>query len=183
MESSAFERLATLAGEVLRLLAQADARIVLAESCTAGMVSAALGRIPGISHYLCGSAVTYREATKSQWLGVPKELIESKTTVSREVTEAMARGVLLRTPEAALSAAITGHLGPSAPDRLDGQIFLAISLRTPGGQAEIALSTAHRLSSTARFARQLEAAEFVLRTVCDSLNEHSNSLADVTLPP
>ncbi len=106
-----------VAQQVAKLLSDTGQRIVLAESCTAGMVSAALGMIPGISNHLCGSSVTYREETKMRWLGISADLLQAKSAVSREVTEAMAVAVLQRTPEAHCSAAITGHLGPNCASK------------------------------------------------------------------
>ncbi|MDZ4684244.1 MAG: nicotinamide-nucleotide amidohydrolase family protein [Planctomycetaceae bacterium] len=110
-------------------------RLVLAESCTGGLVAATLARIPGISGWLCGSAVVYRLDTKQQWLGVPTELFHppGPGVVSREVAEAMARGVLSRTPEAQVAAAITGHLGPNAPADQDGLIWMCVAMQRDDG--------------------------------------------------
>ena len=107
--------------------------VVLAESCTAGLVSACLSRTPGISQILCGSAVVYQEATKSAWLGVSPSLLASDGAVSEKVASAMAVGVLERTPAANLSASITGHLGPGAPSEQDGLIYVGIARRTSQG--------------------------------------------------
>jgi PncC family amidohydrolase len=128
-------------------------RIVLAESCTAGLVSAALGAIPGISAYLCGSAVTYREPTKTAWLGVSAAEIAQSTAVSEPVTRQMALGVLERTPEADFSAAITGHLGPDASADADGTIYIAIAQRKPNGPQLISVNQ-RKLAATDRPARQ-----------------------------
>jgi len=57
-------------------LADRQRKIVLAESCTAGLAAALLGECPGISAWFCGSAVTYREATKIQWLDVPTAVLK-----------------------------------------------------------------------------------------------------------
>ena len=51
------------------MLRDREVRVVFAESCTAGMVSATLAAVPGISDYLCGSMVTYRPEIKENWLG------------------------------------------------------------------------------------------------------------------
>lgn len=106
-------------------------RVVFAESCTAGLVSATLARIPGVSEWHCGSAVTYRNASKHLWLGVPVELLEppGPGPVSEPVAIAMAEGVLARTPEAEVSASVTGHLGPGAEPELDGVVWIAVALR------------------------------------------------------
>jgi PncC family amidohydrolase len=106
-------------------------RLVLAESCTAGLVAAELGQIPGISEFLCGSMVVYRTPTKTAWLGISSEILNDPAVgpVSVEVTIALARAVLEKTPEATVAAAITGHLGPSAPAGMDGQLYCAMVRR------------------------------------------------------
>ena len=112
-----------LSKEVVGLLEQGNFRLVLAESCTAGMISASLGLVPGVSQYLCGSAVVYREQTKIDWLDVDPASIESFTAESENVTREIALGVLKKTPEAHWSLGITGHLGPGSPSDVDGKIF------------------------------------------------------------
>jgi PncC family amidohydrolase len=114
--------------EALRRL---NHRLVLVESCTAGMVAAELGQIPGISNYLCGSLVVYRNDSKAKWLGIAQEWLDDPKIgpVSLQVTEALARSALDRTPEATIAAAITGHLGPGSPPDLDGVIYGGVAAR------------------------------------------------------
>lgn len=121
--------LGAAAHAVSLLLVQSESRLVLAESCTGGLVSASLAAIPGISDWLCGSLVTYRNDAKTQWLGISKRVLNRAGAVSRIVAEAMACAALKKTPEARLAASITGHLGPGAPGKQDGQIFIAIAMR------------------------------------------------------
>ena len=146
-------------------------RIVLAESCTAGLVAAELGQIPGISDFLCGSMVVYRTATKTAWLGIPSEVLQDPAIgpVSAMVTLSLAEVILEKTPEATLAAAITGHLGPGAPTGMDGQVYCAIVRR--GIKSEICEVQSLKLSSGPvaneedfenRFARQKEAAYALL---------------------
>ncbi len=117
-----------------RLRVRSD-RLVLAESCTAGLVAAELGNIPGISEFLCGSMVVYRTLTKSAWLGISSEALADPAIgpVSALVTIALAKAVLQKTPEATIAAAITGHLGPGSPPEMDGQLFLAFVRREING--------------------------------------------------
>ena len=117
------------ASEVKSALTLRNQRLVLAESCTGGLVSTLLTSLPGISDFFCGSAVVYRWDTKMKWLGVQAETLETFTDVSRETAREMALGVLRQTPEASLSAAITGHLGPNAPQEQDGLVCIAIAER------------------------------------------------------
>ena len=106
-------------------------RLVLAESCTAGLVAAELGKIPGISEFLCGSMVVYRTPTKQAWLGISSDLLENSSIgpVSAPVTLALAEAILDRTPEATVGAAITGHLGPFAPPWIDGKVYCVVVRR------------------------------------------------------
>ena len=146
-------------------LADRREKIVLAESCTAGLVAASLGAVPGISEWLCGSAVVYRIDTKQQWLRISGALIEAHTAVSRPVAEAMAKQVLQVTPEADWGASITGHLGPHAPAAQDGVVFVAVARRRPRSVRVVR----YRLDAKTRAARQREAAVIVLQEVCRAL--------------
>lgn len=146
-------------------------KIVFAESCTAGLVSATLARIPGISDYHCGSAVVYRLDTKHRWIDVPETLLLDPGPVSREVAEAMATGVLQKTPEAHIAAAITGHLGPSAPMGMDGLVWMAVATRgsTAAATRSVVLSERIQSEMTLRESRQLEAAEALLRFAAEQI--------------
>ena len=114
------------AATLAHALLERKEKIVLAESCTAGLVSAMLAQTAGVSSVLCGSWATYRNESKRDWLGVPAETIEQHSAVSLETSRHMARLALERTPEATWSVAITGHLGPGAPTELDGCVFVSI---------------------------------------------------------
>lgn len=121
------------AAELHRLLEQDDQRIVFAESCTAGLIAATLGQIPGISQWLAGSAVVYQLATKEAWLQVGADVLEDPGPVSQVVSEQMAVGALHTTPHATLAASVTGHLGPGAPAELDGIAWSSVAVRTLDG--------------------------------------------------
>ena len=149
-------------------LKRRDVKVVFAESCTAGLVSASLSRIPGISQWLCGSAVTYRDDTKVQWLAVrPAELLR-ESAVSQPVARQMARGVLMNTPEAHLSASVTGHLGPDAPPDLDGVIYVAVARRR-GARIHVVREQRLLLTSSTRHKRQREAVAQVFRCLLNSI--------------
>lgn len=152
------------------LLQQHNTRIVFAESCTAGLASATLAQSPGVSQWHCGSAVTYREATKTAWLEIPPSEIEAHNLVSAEIAQRMALGVLRITPEADIAAAITGHLGPHAPAELDGVTFIAIAQRQ-GDEIAIVTTKKHPLKPTSRSERQQEAAARLLQVVCETLRD------------
>lgn len=118
-----------LAQRVVDLLKGSGTKLVLAESCTAGLVSAVLARIPGVSQFHCGSAVVYQVETKARWLGVSKALLRNPGPVSADVVTRMALGALAITPQADIAAAVTGHLGPGAPEGQDGLVYLGFAKR------------------------------------------------------
>ena len=164
------------AKRLFHALKNRNLRIVFAESCTGGLVSAALTNFPGISAYHCGSAVVYRIGTKSEWLGISPEILEKPGPVSRVVAEAMAKNVLKQTPEAAIAASVTGHLGPDAPRQQDGLIYADVAVRRQLSRKKFqaVVTRKHWLSSpenakasrgklALRRRRQREAAEFVIK--------------------
>lgn len=138
----ASERVAQALAEAIQ---RQSVRIVFAESCTAGWCSAWLSLIPGISEYLCGSAVTYRNGTKAVWLGVSApDLADPQIgPVSETVARQMCLNVLERTPEAGLSVAVTGHLGPGAPPDLDGIIYVGTAVRKSDACQVVAVQQHH----------------------------------------
>ncbi len=103
-------------------------RLVLAESCTAGRVAATLAMLPGISQWLCGSFVIYRNDSKARWLGIAPELLSDPEIgpVSDRVSRELATAILQRTPEAGIGLAITGDIGPGAAAETDGKVFCAV---------------------------------------------------------
>jgi len=122
-------RLQKAANQVAQELKARRQKLVLAESCTGGAVAATLTDIPGISEYFCGSAVTYRNETKAEWLRIPRADLENPNIgpVSARVAELMCKGALAGTSEANLAASITGHLGPNSPEGLDGVVYIGVS--------------------------------------------------------
>lgn len=149
------------AARLAELLAIRRQRVVFAESCTAGLIAATLGAVPGVSALLCGSMVTYRERTKTDWLEVDSDMIDQFTAVSAVVAEAMVLGVLRKTEEADYAASITGHLGPSAPAAQDGLVYIGLASRDANEGERTRRVVEHRLHSHTRDARRVEAVELV----------------------
>lgn len=85
--------------------------LTTAESCTGGLIAAALTEITGSSDVFDRGFVTYSNAAKTAMLAVPAELIAEHGAVSREVAEAMAAGALAASG-ADLAVAVTGIAGP-----------------------------------------------------------------------
>jgi nicotinamide-nucleotide amidase len=148
---------------IAKLLESQQRKLVLAESCTAGLVAASLGQIPGLSRYLCGSLVTYRDETKTAWLKISAATLVDPGAVSDTVALQMVLGALQATPEADLAASVTGHLGPHAPDGFDGLIFVGVARRS-ANQFDSAVDSV-RLKSRSRTKRQGEAAHVVLTSI------------------
>src|SRR5579863_10776814 len=97
-----------------RALAEAGLTVAVAESCTGGLLGAALTAVPGSSRYLRGGVIAYANEVKTALLGVPEPLIAQAGAVSAEVAEAMAAGVRAATG-ADIGLGITGVAGPG-PD-------------------------------------------------------------------
>ena len=105
------KKLVAKAREVVEANQMAGRRIAIAESCTGGLVAAALTEIPGSSEVFEAAFVTYSNAAKVGQLKVSEDLVETFGAVSVAVAWAMARGALLAS-EADVAVAITGIAGP-----------------------------------------------------------------------
>ena len=99
------------AAEVVEANRKAGRRIAVAESCTGGLVCAALTEIPGSSDVFEAGYVTYSNASKIGELGVSPDVVETFGAVSVATAWAMARGAL-RASDADVAVAITGIAGP-----------------------------------------------------------------------
>jgi len=120
----------TLPETVLSHARARGATIALAESCTGGMVAAALTDIPGASDVFAGGIVSYADIVKASVLGVPEPVLERFGAVSEEVARAMAEGA--RAIMAATHAvAITGIAGPGGgtTEKPVGPVWFAIATR------------------------------------------------------
>ena len=100
------------AGELVRLCAARGLKIATAESCTGGLVAAAITEISGSSAVFDRGFVTYSNAAKVELLGIPVALINRVGAVSEEVSRAMAEGALDHS-RADIAVAITGVAGPT----------------------------------------------------------------------
>ena len=99
------------AREVIEANRAAGRRIALAESCTGGLVGAALTEVPGSSDVFEASLVTYSNEAKMDLVAVSQDVLETFGAVSIAVAWAMAQGALKRT-QADVTVAITGVAGP-----------------------------------------------------------------------
>jgi nicotinamide-nucleotide amidase len=99
------------AKRLLDLYRARDLRIAAAESCTGGLVAAALTAIAGSSDVFECSFVTYSNGAKQKLLGVPAATLRRHGAVSAETAAAMAKGALQRSG-ADCAVSITGIAGP-----------------------------------------------------------------------
>jgi len=105
-----------------------NATVAVAESCTGGLLAERLTSISGSSRYFLGGAVVYSNALKTEFAGVPTEMIDRHGAVSREVAAALAEGIRYRC-ESDLGVGITGVAGPSGgtAEKPVGLVFHAVA--------------------------------------------------------
>jgi len=112
-------------------------KVVLAESCTGGLVAAALTEIPGSSAVLDRGFVTYSNEAKMETLGVPLDIIETFGAVSIACVWAMAKGAL-QNSGADVAVAISGVAGPDGGTTLKpvGTVVFARVVRGQEGEPD-----------------------------------------------
>ncbi len=118
------------ARNAVECLKRAGLTVATAESCTGGLVAAALTEIPGASAVFRYGWVTYCNDAKEQQLHVPRELIERHSVVSEPVVAAMAQNAM-QTAGADMAVAVSGNAGPTAGDAEPpvGTVCLALACR------------------------------------------------------
>ena len=101
--------------------------IACAESCTGGMVAAALTDLPGSSALFDRGFVTYTNAAKTAMLGVQQATLDAHGAVSEEVAAQMAAGALARS-DAYLAVSITGIAGPGGSEyKPEGRVCFGLA--------------------------------------------------------
>jgi nicotinamide-nucleotide amidase len=112
-------------------------RIATAESCTGGLVAAALTSIAGSSDVVERGFVTYSNNAKVDLLGVPEETIAAHGAVSEEVCAAMAIGAVARAG-VELAVSVTGIAGPGGgtPEKPVGLVFVGTATQDGAAQVE-----------------------------------------------
>jgi nicotinamide-nucleotide amidase len=102
----------TLEQIVLYYLGLRQATLAVAESCTGGMIAQRITSVPGASRSFLGGGVVYADKLKTDFAGVPADLILKHGAVSAEVAKAMADGIRHSTG-ATMGLGITGIAGPT----------------------------------------------------------------------
>lgn len=118
------------AARLLALLQRRGLTLATAESCTGGLVAAALTSVPGSSATVLAGFVTYSNGAKAAMLGVDPALIAAEGAVSEAVARAMAEGALARSG-ADLTVSVTGIAGPGGATATKpvGLVHLAAAAR------------------------------------------------------
>jgi PncC family amidohydrolase len=101
----------SLEEETVKALTQRGEMITTAESCTGGMLAAALVNVAGVSGIFKEGYITYANESKQKLLGVKKETLDLYGAVSEQTAAEMARGAAL-SAQASVSLATTGIAGP-----------------------------------------------------------------------
>lgn len=122
--------LATAATAVLDAARARRLTLATAESCTGGMIAAALTAIPGSSDVVDRGFVTYSNQAKIDLLGVPPGMLAQYGAVSEPVARAMAEGAVENAP-VDVAVAVTGIAGPGggSPGKPVGLVHMAVARR------------------------------------------------------
>ncbi|WP_135077893.1 CinA family protein [Terasakiella sp. SH-1] len=148
-------KLNSLAKETLIACRRAGLMIATAESCTGGMISAALTSVSGSSDVFDRAFITYSNQAKQDMLHVPEKKLEKHGAVSKQVAKAMAEGAL-SVCDSDLCVAVTGIAGPDGgtDEKPVGLVYIACAKngsttivekhRFEGGRDDVRFQTAER---------------------------------------
>lgn len=127
----------SLASDIIARATQTGKTVTTAESCTGGMVAAALTDIAGSSAAFERGFVTYSNRAKSEMLGVSPATLDAFGAVSEEVAREMARGAL-QSAGADVAVAISGIAGPGGSEfKPEGRVCYALA--TPDGLTSVTI--------------------------------------------
>jgi nicotinamide-nucleotide amidase len=125
------------AAALLAALQAQGLTVATAESCTGGLIAAALTAIPGSSATVLAGYVTYSNAAKTRMLGVPEAMLAAHGAVSEPVARQMAEGALAESG-ADIAVSCTGIAGPGGGTSTKpvGLVFIGCTRR--GGETRVA---------------------------------------------
>jgi nicotinamide-nucleotide amidase len=154
----------TIAEEVFALLLERQLKLVAAESCTGGMVAAAITDIAGSSKVFERGFVTYSNESKTELLDVAATLLLQHGAVSAEAAVAMAAGALSRS-HADIAVSITGVAGPDggSAEKPVGLVHFAVATRSASTHA------VQRFGNLTRSDIRMKATAFALSLVLAQL--------------
>ncbi|MBW4974997.1 CinA family protein [Roseovarius mucosus] len=117
-----------ITNEILTLASARGLMIATAESCTGGMVAAALTDVPGSSAVVERGFVTYSNTSKIEMLGVSEHTLATYGAVSEQVAQEMAQGALSHST-AHLAVSITGIAGPGGSEhKPEGRVCFGLAM-------------------------------------------------------
>lgn len=157
-----------LSAQLGQLLLRQRAWLATAESCTGGLLAAAVTATAGSSGWFDQGWVTYSNASKHSQLGVTHACLEEFGAVSQETAREMAAGVLAMAPRATLALTTTGIAGPggATPDKPVGLVWFGFAQRTAEGLVVQAIS--RTFEGDRRSVREASV-DFSLTTACTLL--------------
>lgn len=150
-----------MAFAAVKNLQAAGLTVATAESCTGGLIAAALTGVPGASAVFRYGWVTYCNEAKERELSVPPSLIEEHTVVSEPVVAAMAQGAM-RKAGADVAIAVSGNAGPTAAEGEPPVGTVCIALARRGAPRPVHTETLY-LPAMARHAIRNHVATKVLQ--------------------
>lgn len=114
--------------QIGKVLQERGLKLVLAESCTGGLVGSRITDVPGSSEYFLGGVVAYAYEAKVDLLGVSWDTLNTRGAVSRETVLEMARGVRRRM-KADLAVSVSGVAGPGGgtPEKPVGTTWIGLA--------------------------------------------------------
>jgi nicotinamide-nucleotide amidase len=152
-----------LATKIISHCSKEGYKLALAESCTGGLISAALTEIPGSSAVVDRGCVTYSNGAKMDLLGVDRQTLAVEGAVSEDTAREMVTGIL-RTRGVEAAVAVTGIAGPGggSKDKPVGRVHIAA--------ARIGYDTVHKKCSFGDIGRS-EVREATVVTALKMLNQ------------
>ena len=143
-EAPAPDEIGALALKIVQNASKKSVLIATAESCTGGLIGAALTDVPGSSAAFDRGFITYSNDAKINMLGVPTDIIERHGAVSMETAEKMALGAILNS-SADIAVSVTGIAGPGGGtlEKPVGLVHFGLALKSG-----VALTEKHNFPST-----------------------------------
>lgn len=156
------------AQQVLRLLQQKGQLLATAESCTGGLVGAALTAIPGSSASYRGGFITYHDDVKHSLLGISRNILQSEGAVSEAVARLMAESCRSRL-QCDWGISTTGYAGPEGGDSENpvGTVWMAIA----GPQGTTAIK---KIFSGTRYQIQEQTVLFLMNSLLNNIETVQN---------
>lgn len=163
-----YEKISELSRQIVELCAERGIKVAAAESCTGGMISAAITSIPGSSAVIELGVCSYSNRIKREVLEVSARTLEESTEYSCDCAEEMAEGVL-RLSGADFAVSTSGIAGPSGGTEDDpvGTVYICVC------SANKSVSERFKFPDTGRNLIRAAATEKALEMLLGAINEHT----------